>query len=1026
MIMEKLILQRNGLTCVVRQLAGRTLIAFLAIVIACTCAIPVFGQQRTIRGKITTTAGEMVPGASVRIKGTSTGTTSNADGVYSLAATKGAVFIISTMGYTEKEVTVGDDAEVNIQLELSSKEISEVVVVGYGTQRKKDVTGAVASVNLEVLRNAPNTNIAQYLQGTVPGLNVGIATSAGGTPPIAIRGRVTLSGNQSVLMILDGIQYTGSLSSINPDDIASIDVLKDASSTAVYGAQAANGVILITTRRGNPNQKPRIALSSAYSVQKPTIGNMKPYDREGFLKQLTESFYDKAYMGPDFTTPNPAFNLSQWADAVMRDGSGNLLPNNYNWFEAGTNTGSVFETNLSVSGGGEKFNYLLSGALVDQKGYIINDIFKRKSIRANIEAQPAKWWKVGLLSSASFVNQDGAEPNFGSILRMSPLLVPYDSAGKLIPFPTNTLEPSPFTTYYVDDYDRKDYYFANIFTEIDFPFLKGLKYRMNFGNNYRLQQHYFASIYDAGQTGRAYKDIQSYYDYTFDNILTYANSFGQHDVTATLLYGAVERMFNSTFSEARGFTRLNLSYNNLGLGTNQFASSDAWQESLEYQMARVNYKFRNRYLLTATVRRDGFSGFARNYKSAIFPVLAAGWVISEEPFMKNVAPVNFLKLRVGYGENGNQTARYTSIARVTTSAAYVYGDGGTTAFGQQVSSLGNDNLKWERTRGLNIGTDFALFNNRLGGSLEYYHNETTDLLFSVAIPSSSGFSNVNTNLGQVNNSGYEAAITYKFIENRDFKWSANFNFASNKNRIVTLTGVDANGDGKEDDLISSNLFVGKSIGAIYNYQTDGIYQLADTRLPGFPAGSVRIIDQDKDNDITAERDRVFLGRAEPAYRMSLLNTFEYKGLQLTVFLNSVQGGNEGFLGNNNPAYYREDNSIRINYLHGMDFWSPNNPNGKYPRNISGSRAKIEPNMYADRSFVRLQDVSLSYNFTTGIVKKLKAQSINLYVSGKNLHTWTKWEGWDPEANDVDGNATGLTVNGRPVLRAFTLGVNIVY
>jgi TonB-linked SusC/RagA family outer membrane protein len=709
----------------------RLLIARLTLILFAACLFtrptPSFAQDNTmkvrvtfksIRVRVTTDTGEPVIGASVVIKGTKKGGTTNNSGEFSIAADKGTVLIISSIGYSNAEITVGDVTNVDVKLIAAATDMGEIVVVGYGTQKKKDLTGAVASVNLEALQGAPNTNIAQFLQGTVPGLNVGMATTAGGTPPISIRGRVTLSGNQNVLIILDGIQYTGSLSFINPDDIATIDVLKDASSTAVYGAQAANGVIIITSRRGQINQKPRISFSSAYTTQYPTIGKLKPYDREGYLSYLREAFYDKAYLGPDYTQPNPAFKIEDVADNSIRDGQGKLRPNNYNWFDEGTNPGAIVEDYLSISGGGDRVTYLLSGGLVDQKGFIINDKFKRKSIRANIETRPLSWWKVGILSSAAFVNQDGAEPSFGSLQRMTPLIVPYDSTGKLIPFPMNTLEPNPFTTYYVDDYDRNNYYFANIYTDIDFPFLKGLNYRMNFGNNYRLSKHFFSSIYDAGQTGRAYKQSQNYYDYTFDNILTYTKKIGQHDITATLLYGAIERKSDDIFSEATGFSRLTLSYNNLSQGANQFARSDAWKESLAYQMVRVNYKFRDRYLLTATLRRDGFSGFAKNYKYATFPVLALGWILSEEDFMKKIRGLNYLKLRAGYGVNGNQTSRYTSIARVTSSAAYVFGDGGTTAFGQQVSSLGNDDLKWERTKGMNVGTDFTVFNNRLTGSLD--------------------------------------------------------------------------------------------------------------------------------------------------------------------------------------------------------------------------------------------------------------------------------------------------------------------
>ena len=985
-------------------------------------------QAQTVRGVIKSATNEGIPGATVLVKGTARGTSADNEGKYSINASSTETLVFSSIGFKTQEVVVGNRSTIDITFEEDQSTLGEVVVVGYGTQKKVDVTGAVSSVNLETLRNSPNTNIGQYLQGTVPGLNVGLSTSAGGTPPISIRGRVTLNGSQSVLIILDGIQYTGSLSSINPDDIASIDVLKDASSTAVYGAQAANGVILITSKKGKANQKPTISFSSAYTSQTPTVGNLKPYDREGFIRQLTEAHWDKAYLAPTFTEPNPNFKVSDYADAVMRDGQGNLLPNDYNWFAEGTNKGSILENNLSISGGSERVTYLLSGSLVDQKGFIINDRFKRKSLRANLEIKPLNWLKVGLVSSGSFVNQDGQEPSFSSLIRISPLLVPYDANGQLIPFPTNTLEPSPFTTYLVDDLDRNKYFFANIYADVDVPFIKGLNYRMNFGNNYRLSQRFNSSIYGAGQTGSAYKNTQDYYDYTFDNILTYNRGFGDHEVTGTFLYGAIERKYNSVNARAEGFTRLSLSYNNLSLGNNKFVESDAWNEALNYQMARLNYKFRNRYLLTGTVRRDGFSGFARNNKYGIFPVLALGWIASEEAFMDNLSFIDFLKLRAGYGTVGNQTSRYTSIARVTTSAAYVFGDGGTTAFGQQVTTLGNDDLKWERTTGLNLGLDFALFKNRLSGALEYYNNNTRDLLYSVAIPNVTGFGSINTNLGQINNKGFEASATYKVLDTGRLKWSSTVNFSTNRNKIISLTGVDADGDGKEDDLISSNLFIGKPISTIYNYQTDGIYQLTDERLPSFPVGSVRIVDQNGDGDITPLMDRVFLGKEDPAYRISLTNSFDYKGFTLSVLLNSVQGGKDGYLANNNPSYFREDNSIRINYIQGIDFWSPVNPDGKYPRNVSGSRAKIEPNMYQSRSFVRLQDVSLSYNLAN-LLKAGTTKSFTLYMSGKNLYTWTNWEGWDPEATDRDDNQVllnGLNNGGRPVLRGFTVGLNIVY
>ncbi|RYE16407.1 MAG: SusC/RagA family TonB-linked outer membrane protein, partial [Sphingobacteriaceae bacterium] len=446
----------------------------------------VYAQSNTtVKGRITGEKQEPVARVSVTVKGTNTGTTTNDNGEYQILAPSNATLVISTIGYNTQEMPVRGQTTLNITLSTASTtNLDQVVVVGYGTQRKKDITGSVTSVNLEVQRNAPNTNIGQFLQGAAPGLNVGVSNVAGGTPPISIRGINTISGSTNVLIILDGIQYTQSLSSINPDDIASIDVLKDASSTAVYGAQAANGVILITSRRGRSGT-PRISLSTTYTTQRPTV-NLRPRNRDEFLEDVRQAYYDTTYLRPDYLTPRANYNIAANVDPTNRYNIATLKPYNTDWWGDGTNTGLISETNLSISGGSDRFNYLLSGGLVDQRGFIINDKFKRKTLRANLETKPLSWWKVGLISSGSFVNQDGAEPLIGLLVQTSPLLRPYDSlTGALIPYPANTLSPNPFTTYFVDNFDRNNYYFANVYSDIDFPFLKGLNYRMNFGNNYR-------------------------------------------------------------------------------------------------------------------------------------------------------------------------------------------------------------------------------------------------------------------------------------------------------------------------------------------------------------------------------------------------------------------------------------------------------------------------------------------------------------------------------------------------------------
>lgn len=1007
--------------------------------------------QVQVSGKVVDETGTGMPGVNIIEKGTTNGATTDANGSYNILVTSNqSVLVFSFIGYSNQEIVVGDRTSIDVSLTVNAESLAEIVVVGYGTQKKVDLTGAVASVDLRSFQQTPNTNLGQFMQGTVPGLNVGVATSSGGTPPISIRGRVSLNGNQNVLIVLDGIQYNGSLSSINPDDIASIDVLKDASSTAVYGAQAANGVILITSKRGTAGKAPTISFKSIFTSQEPTVKDFVPLDRAGYLKGLTEAFYTQSYTAASgYTTLDPAFDVATVADASMKVGAA-LKDNNFNWWKAGTTKGKIQENILTMSGATDRVNYLLSGAFVDQKGWIINDKFARKTVRANLEVKPIDWMKIGLVSSGSFVNQDGAEPSLESLVRTSPLLVPFDANGNLIQSPTNTIELNPMITYYVTDVERHNYLFAKIYTEIEFPFLKGLKYTLNYGNNYRTDKHYYASKYDAGASGRAYKDDQEYYDYTLDNILSYNNSFGKHEIGATLLYGAIERKFNGTFAEGTGFARLNLSYNSLQQANTQKVSSSAWSEALLYQMARVNYKFNNRYLLTATVRQDGFSGFSKNNKTAIFPSFSGAWILSEEGFIKNINIINQLKLRVGYGQIGNQTGRYSSLASLRNNpltvtditqnptdvpgTAYIYGSG-PTAFGQRVGTLGNSDLKWERTTGLNLGLDFTILAGRTSGSLEFYNNNTRDLLFSVQIPSASGFDNIFTNLGQINNRGFEARIVQDILNKGDLNWTTTFVFAGNKNKIVHLTGQDLNADGKEDDLISSNLFIGKSIKAIYDFKADGIYNLTDTPLPGFPIGSVKAVDKNNDGIISSATlidDRMFLGKQDPSYRFSIQNNINYKGIGFSFFINSVQGVNGAYSGinrpfaNNTPQYWREDNTIRWNDFKGMDYWSPSNPNGKYPRVINGVHPVVTPGQYQNRSFVRLQDVSLSYDLAKTLLKKLNTKNFSVFVSGKNLFTWTKWDGWDPESVDNNGNPTGLVAGGRPVLRAYSVGISLTY
>ena len=1000
---------------------------FLLLPLLLLCVAGAYAQD-VLRG-IVVSANDQEPiiGASVVEKGSTNGTVTDMDGRFQLSVKKGAKLVISYIGYVTKEITPVGTAQIRVELSEDNNLLDDVVVVGYGTMRKSDVTGAVTRANIQAFEKSTNTNLLQSLQGTVPGLNVGQASSAGSDPGISIRGANTISGSTTVLIILDGIIYTGSLSSINPADIESVDVLKDASATAVYGAQAANGVLLITTKKGAKG-KAKVYFSSSYSWQTPT-NNMHTMNRDEMLRFDNECLWQFSKTeASGYTQQDPNFKLAErMPDAWMTDDQGNIVPGDYDWWSDFTRTGKIQENKLTVSGGSDAMSYLISLGNTTQKNYLLNDDYSRNSVRVNLDIQPVKWLKAGVQAFGSFENRDGQETYLPFLIECSPLTQPYDENGEMIHYPAHDARENPYHGSLVDDYDRTNSFFANLYGEVQLP-LKGLTYRINFGNNYRIGEHHYASEFAENSNGQSYKHHSTYYDYTLDNILNYINDFGKHSVGATLVYGASRRKYSYTAADAKLFPRMTLGYNSLELASTQTTNSDAWLETLLYQMARVNYSYDGRYLLTATIRRDGYSGFSANNKSAVFPSVALGWVLTNEEWFK-VPQLDYLKLRAGYGVSGNQTSRYSSMARVNSSIGYIYGDGGTGSMRQELASMENNDLKWEKTSGFNFGLDFALFNNRISGNIEYYMTKTNDLLYAVSIPSITGFNSIMSNVGEITNRGFEITINSRNIVTKDFEWTSMFNLSTNSNEITKLAGLDTDGDGQEDDLTSSSLFIGESLSAIYDYTIDGIWQVGDDIPEGYHPGNYKIVDINEDGVID-ENDRSIIGKNDPSVRMGLLNTLKYKGFTLSFFLNAVLGGSKSYLGKNSYAELVNDNTLRHNRLTEQvdNFWTPSNPDGIYA--MYNANPAINPYRYENRSFLRLQDITLSYDLPRQLISQIGIDGINLYVSAKNLLTITGWHGWDPEPNmtyqDINGQnrTTGSCYDNRPVMKSVTLGINI--
>jgi TonB-linked SusC/RagA family outer membrane protein len=980
-------------------------------------------QNRTVKGKVTDSSGAPLPGVTVVVKETTIGTVTGVDGNYSLNNIPAdATLVFSFVGMKKEEVNVEGRITVDVKMEEETIGLEEVVAVGYGTMKKSDLTGSVIRANVESFREQPNLSIMQSLQGSVPGLNVGQVTQAGEEPGFSIRGRTTISGETVPLIIVDGVIFRGNIIDLNPNDIETIDILKDASSTAVYGSQAANGVIIISTKQtGGKEGKPVIRLSSQYSFQRPYKTFDYP-DADYWIEKTERSdFYQSRTAGSGYLEKNPDYTFTsrfETAEEFRAYNEGILT----NWHDLVTRDNIHTQShNISVGNQTKSSNYFISLGYSDQVGYMLNEDYKRINARINIDNKITNWFTFGIQSFWSSSDYSGNEVSPRFRYEHNPFMTVYDANGDYVTYPGSQFL-NPLLTAKDDNLDKRINFSGNIYANIDIPFVKGLSYKVNFSNNRINTSNYGFSEVGANLRGSGYKSEAINNDWTADHIVTYSRKFNDmHHVNATLVYGMEERNYNNTYAGASDFINPVLGYNRLQAGNTDLyeVSSGAWEESSLYQMARLFYGYRDKYLLTGTIRRDGFSGFSKEHKFGIFPSVAFGWVASQEPFARTWEWLDNLKLRVSYGANGNRTiARYQTLAVVEGGYNYITGDK-KSIYTQSISSLASSELKWETTKGINVGLDFGILGNRLFGAIDYYNNNTFDLLYNVDVPSISRYSTFPDNLGKIHNHGIDLSLSGMVIKKNNFSWLSTLAFSSNRNELKELLGFDNDGDGKEDDLVSEGLFIGKSLSSVYTYEITGeFWQVGETLPSGFALGSYKIKDLNDDGEYTPDKDRRIIGYSDPAYRFSLNNELKYKNWTLKVFINSVQGGKNHYLGLDDLSNWGLSESVfRRNLPREIDFWSPDNPNARYqaiPLTAHfGDR-------YTRRNFIRLQDVSLSYDFSREVLRNSFIQNLTLYMSGKNLATWTNWPGWDPETGE------GVTRDGRPVLTSFTFGIDVEF
>jgi len=988
--------------------------------------------QVTVSGMVTDAqTGEALPGVNILVKGTTDrGTSTNFEGFFELLAENPLdTLIFSYIGYQSQEILIDGRNEINVEMYLDLIAGEELVVVGYGTMRHQDLTGSVSRADIDAFRTQPNTSIMQSLQGTIPGLNVGQITQAGQEPNIEIRDRTTISGSQDPLIVVDGIIYRGNIIDLNPADVESVDILKDVSAAAIYGSQAANGVIMITTKTADIVDKPVISYSNKLTFQTPinkfsptsgsaTIGHL---ERELELSDLLNSRTPES----GYLNKNPNWILTQ----VFRSPEENSAYNQGrfdNWYEVLTNDiVQTYDHNLSLATRTEASSLYMSLGYMDQGGYMMGEGFNRISARVNADNKVTEWFEIGFNSFISMTENDGPMVNTDHRY-ISPVNTARNEIEELYPIVAGNII-NPLIAAQADYENTRMNLHGTIYTNIEIPFIEGLSYTGNFSNNYRTVSDYIFEAHAQNYQGRGSKREERRYEWSSDHVINYKNLLNDvHRVDITLLYGAESRDNNYTQAISSIFDNHSLGYHNLQSGSSgqQQAISGGWEESSLYQMARIFYGYDDKYQLTATIRRDGFSGFSEANKFGYFPSLALAWVATEESFVEeNFEWLDHLKFKASYGSIGNRTiGRYQTLSSVQDGFGYV-NHNGESLYYMRLNSLASPDLKWETTTGFNLGVEFGVLSRRLSGNIEYYSNKTVDLLYDVDIPDITRYSTFPDNLGRLDNHGIEVSLTTINIQQQNLWWESTFSYSRSRNELKELLGFDLDGDGREDDLISEGLFIGESIDAIYDYTIDGFWQVGDD-IPAFSdLGAYRIVDINGDGQITPD-DRSIIGYTRPSFRFSIINQVHYKNWSLNVFINAVHGGKDRYLAVNdfqNGGWgINSDNMFRNIFPANLDYWAPENPNATYVRPGLQVSDGLRGLRYAQRNFVRLQDISVAYNLPTELLNRIQVRNLRLFISGKNLVTMTSWQGWDPETGQA------ITRGGRPVMKGITMGVDISF
>ncbi|MFH1319354.1 MAG: SusC/RagA family TonB-linked outer membrane protein [Bacteroidota bacterium] len=1003
--------------------------------------------QKTVSGTVTNEESNPLVGVTVMLQGTSIGTLTNADGGFSFSVPADAqTLVFSFIGMKTNEVAIGDQTTFNVVMAIDIGMLEEVIVIGYGTAKKKDLTGAVTRLNAEDLLTESTSNITSMLRGSIPGLSVALTTDPKGLSSpnsMLVRGETSLAGSgaNAPLIVVDGMIYYGDLADINPVDIESFDILKDASSAAIYGARAANGVIIITTKKGVKG-KPVISINTSTGFAYSSPSNLEMMNGEQFIARRIAGFEanerNQILIGPgyykNYNNLPAGVTLDMWK---AYDGSSAATDLDGVWlnrigfaaieivnYKAGRETdfaqytwqtGLTQDYTASISGSSEAVSYYMSLGYTNNEGIQYNDSFDTYRARINLESVITDWLKVGTNTQMAF--RDESPISINNNLYNTPYSKMYEDDGVTLEFAPSGYVNAPnywLTMTHQDRYIKYNTFNSKIYGTLTLPY--GFSFTSEFIPRFNWDRNYqsWSSAHPLWevQGGRAARQNTTIFEWQLNNILKWNKTFDVHNFDVTVVQNAEkyqywqDYMYRQNFlpSDVLGYHRMQAAAEDISITSNDEVSTG------DALLARVNYTLMSRYNLTSSFRRDGYSAFGQANPRATFWSVAGGWTISEENFFQ-VDWIETLKLRLSYGTNGNRgVGRYDALSNLST-GKFLLITGGTPGYVSQLytSRMANKELKWERTTALNTGLDFAIFKGRLRGNIEAYYMVTKDLLIPRLLPNVTGYSSVFSNMGQVDNKGFEFSLNSVNISKQDIGWTSDFSVTFNRNKIVHLYGDYApdpeTGEMVEVNDITNEWFIGHAIDEVWDYRTLGIWQADETAeadLYSRDPGDYKLEDLDGDGYYT-NADKQFQGYTRPPFRVTFRNDFQYKDFELSIKMYS------------NLGHYRTNNHLRNNdafydrsTYYNVPYWTPENPGNKWGR-IDSYETGFSVREKA--SFVRIDNISLSYNVPKSFLEKFKIVSCRLSVVSDNPIVWAPgWSWMDPENDSYTPSYISFKLN----------------